>query len=303
MLTKNKLSRILALSIPLSGLAACGGGGSGGESNFLADDPVPNFSFAVDSDFASQTSEDFIAFVEEDLGNSVETLNRIQNFFNNTTIPVSYTACEEANAFYSLLDRSITLCHELTNLGYNYYLQQDEETLDEESRQAIAFNRAFAMMNFVLYHEMGHAMDDLRELGIGGNFESVADAISVVLSVQTGQPQAGIYGGLFFLIDTNASFGDEHIGGADRAGDILCWTIGSSSLVAAAFPSATDLFNNEGRDCVGEYANQHEFVTQLIPFLDEVPPKSALKTSEAALAAEFAGMDDYMVEMLGSRDR
>ena len=111
-----------------------------------------------------------------------------------------------------------------------------------------------------------------------------------------------MYGGLFFLIDTEASFGDEHIGGADRAGDILCWTIGSSSRIAAIFPNTTALFNEGGRDCVGEYANQYQFVAQLIPFLNEVPPKDSLKISETEMEARFAGMDDIMVKALNARN-
>ena len=297
---KNKLSCLFALSISLIGLSSCGGGGSSGGGP-SGDDPIPNFSFTVDSDFVTESPEAYVTIVNDDIGGSVLPMNEIQNFFNNKTIPVTYRDCGEANAFYSPSERSITLCHELANLGYNYYLLQESEELEQETRQANAFFKAFAMMNFVMYHEMGHAMDDLRDLGTGGNFESVADAIAVVLSVQTSQPQAGMYGGLFFLIDTEASFGDEHIGGADRAGDILCWTIGSSSRIAAFFPDVTALFNEGGRDCVGEYANQYQFVSQLIPFLNEVPPKDSLKISEAELEARFAGMDDIMVKALKAR--
>ncbi len=60
----------------------------------------------------------------------------------------------------------------------------------------------------------------------------MADAIGVVLSVQTGQPLAVFDAGLFFFANTDVSFADKHGSGEDRAGDTFCWVLGSSSFLS-----------------------------------------------------------------------
>ncbi len=64
---------------------------------------------------------------------------------------------------------------------------------------------ALGMMDFLLFHEVGHALDDIRDLGVGGNFEWVADAIDTVLSVRTGQSLAPILGAFYFAQNTEGS--------------------------------------------------------------------------------------------------
>ena len=234
-----------------------------------------NFVFQFDPTFADVTNENELNFVNANLGGAIAPLNSIDNVFFDTTVPVIYGNCGEANAFYAPANRFIGLCDELTTLIISLFqqLRADPETgvvTDEDS--AAAFQQGFSSMAFVMYHEMGHALDDIRDLiAIGGNFESVADAIGVVLSVQTGQPEAAAFGGLFFLNSGGSSFADEHGAGEDRAGDILCWATGGSPALSNALPDITATFAAGGRDCIGEYANQRQFVEALVPNFADVP--------------------------------
>ena len=333
-MTRTKLIRpriglILTGAVLSVSLAACGGGGGDGGGELpIEDDPVPeivtevetevetevvpevetelvseveptaqdNFVFQFDQAFIDGSNEDFLNFINTTVGGAVAPLNRIDNVFLNTTIPVIYAACGEANAFYAPTERLIVLCDELGELAFNYFLSFLD---DSDESTTFALEQATNTLVFVMYHEMGHALDDIRDLGVGGNFESVADAIGTVLSVQTGQPLAAIDGGFFFLSSTGGSFADEHGAGEDRAGDVLCWVVGSSSLVSAAFPDLAAQFTNVGRDCVGEYANQFQFVEQLIPNLRNIPPVASTRSRPTQAELDhYAEMDKEMADLI-----
>ena len=236
---------------------------------------LDNFVFQFDQNYIDVTSESDLDFVSANINGAIAPLNSIDNVFFDSTVPVIYGNCGEPNAFYAPAQRFIGLCDELTMLTIDLFQQinADSETgaVSDEVRAA-SVQQGFSSMAFVMYHEMGHALDDIRDLiAIGGNFESVADAIGAVLSVQTGQPEAAVFGGLFFLNTGGSSFTDEHGAGEDRAGDILCWVTGGSPALAAALPDLTATFAAGGRDCIAEYANQQQFVEALVPNFADVP--------------------------------
>lgn len=272
--------------------------GGGGEQVDEGDDEeevevvdlsADNFSFQITPEFSAGVNEGFVTFLQSEVGGSVAPLNRIDNVFQNVTIPVTYGLCGEPNAFYSPTTREIILCDELTAFSFRTFLGED--TSDEDIDNALL--AAVGAVNFVMYHEMGHALDDIRDLGVGGNFESVADAIGVVLSVQTDQPFSALFGAVILSGSGESSFADEHGSGVDRAGDIICWTLGSSSRITAAFPEFAAAYNEAGRDCVAEYANQFDFVERLIPNLSDVPPKASLRSRQSQIDVEaFTGLFD-----------
>ena len=264
-----------------------------------------NFALIFDQAFIDANAEniDFLNFLDTAIGGAIAPFNTIDNVFFNSTIPVLYGACEQANAFYVPTARLIVLCQELTDLAFNFFLTPagPEPTDDDIS---FALLQAINTMTFIMYHEMGHALDDIRDLPVGGNFESVADAIGVVLSVQTGQPFAAIAGGVFFLSSTGGSFSDEHGAGEDRAGDVLCWVLGSSSDLAAQFSEIFASFTEAGRDCVGEYQNQFQFVESLVPNLSSIPSAAPTPIASArsnltqAEQDRFAELDKATADLL-----
>ena len=345
---RTKIALISTMAVFSLFLTACGGGsGDGDDSSTPEDDdpavgsvpiadldpdagldPVPptvpeppseplpelppstldNFVFQFDQNFIDLTNENVVDFVNANFSGAVAPLNSIDNVFFDTTVPVIYGNCGQANAFYSPDNRFIGLCDELTMLMVNSFQQQaaDPATgLMSDDASAVGLQAGFDSMAFVMYHEMGHALDDIRDLvAIGGNFESVADAIGVVLSVQTGQPDAAVFGGLFTLNSGESSFADEHGSGLDRGGDILCWVIGGSPSVAERFPEVAATFVNGGRDCVTEYANQQQFVESLVPNFADVPvvgPTTIASSRSRNTAAEqerFAVLDKLMADKL-----
>ena len=234
--------------------------------------------------------------IEQEIGRSVVALNAIPNVFNNMQLPVVYGSCGQANAFYSPADREITLCDELSGDAFNYFLTINDS--DDDDAFGVALVEALGMMNFVLFHEVGHALDDIRDLGVGGNFESVADAIGTVFSVRTGQPLAPVFGALYFAQNTEGSFADVHNSGADRAGDLLCWTLGSSSRLTELFSDLASELVQGGRDCVAEYADQLDFVSRLVPGLLDIPPVTSLRKEPVGESRRLSEIDALLSELL-----
>ena len=264
-----KTKLLLFISLACSIVACSDSGGGGGEPDeaiVIVASARDNFDFTIEPTLNAGFSENFQAYLESKLGSSVEALNRMPNIFNDYTIPVTYQSCDEPNAYYNGYYRSITLCHELANDAYRLFLNNDK------SNQTTARDNAYSTVIFALYHEIGHALEDIRNLGTGGDYESVADGIGVVLSAQTMQHSAPFYAGKYFGQNAASSYYDEHGSGEDRAGNLTCWIIGSSSRISAQLPLTTANFVRAGRDCVSEYAGQYQYVFGLLPNIGDVVP-------------------------------
>ena len=255
---------------------------------------INSFSFAFDPAYVAAKSEATLASDLAGVGRAIEPLNRIPNFFNDAEVPVIYGECGFANAFYAPSERTIVLCDELWSVAFNYFSE-----LDPESSPAESVAQAYSMLTFVLYHEVGHAIDDISNVSIGGNSESAADAIGSVLSVRTGQPVAALDAALFFLQNDDGSFADIHGSGLDRAGDIICWTIGGSPQIAEQLTEISESLAAAGRDCVGEYADQLQFVANLVPNLADVPPIASTRSVEGP-GYNFTMIDELFSEAFNS---
>lgn len=301
----SKSLRVASLALVCIFSVSCGSGGSGGnsEGNGIGGgnqspvvqptsgsnpDPTPlppidNFVFTVDPAIGQEFGVNYDDYIQTNIGGAIAPLNTIDNLFRGVQVPVTFQFCDRANAFYSPGQRTITLCDELIDQAAS---RLGDSSTSEGRLDGLV--RAVDMMIFVAYHEIGHAMDDLSGISIGGNSESVADAIATVLSVRTNQPFAALWAAAYFSENTEGSFAAVYGSGVDRAGDIVCWTIGSSSRLSAALPGiALDLVDS-GRDCVAEYANQLAFVSDLIPTLMQIPPSTSLASAPLEKTNAFA---------------
>jgi len=73
--------------------------------------------------------------------------------------------------------------------------------------------------------------------------------------------------GALALQSQPASYGGEHPGGEDRAGDIMCWTVGGRTqlLFDPNFAQLIEPFVIAGRDCVAEYQDRLSTVRRWLP--------------------------------------
>jgi len=257
--------------------------------------PATSFSFGVDPAFAESVSEGALEAIDRQFGRAVRVFDRIDNIFDGTTIPVTYSSCGEANAFYRPRFRDITLCNEFLDVMFTQFTSNQQGGTDEAARRA--FTYALEAMTFTLYHEAGHALDDIRSVGTGGNFESVADTIGTVLSVSTDQPLGPIFAGLFFSMSAPATGSSGiHGNGLDRAYDLICWATGSSSRLAALVPEISAQLVGSGRDCTAEYADGQAFVQNLIPDLRQLPPAASVRRGVRAPQALLSALEKRFMQ-------
>jgi len=213
-----------------------------------------NFKYAPQSDVFEQNTRRWMEFFETQMNAAIEPLNALENLVPET-IDIDYRVCPAylgANATYNPTTTTITICDQLVDSLFESFAGNHDDTI--------------ATIVYVLYHEVAHALVDVRNLPTAGNYESVADSVAVVLAAETGRSLYPVIAGLH-LSDQAVSFADEHIGGEDRAGDIICWALGSDSniLFNPALIDETTEFVESGRNCVDEYQRLLESVHVLVP--------------------------------------
>ena len=232
---------------------------------------APNFTFAVGEAYRDDpsTSPTFVARLEDFFGGALAPLQRLPGLLPRT-VSVVYDRCGTANAFNDGATDTITLCHELSEYAYELFSDgmAVEPSNDPEGDLEFLTNQVLSAMAFVLYHEIGHALDGQLELPLAGNVESNVDSIATVIAVETGKPLYAISGAALFY-EQPPSLAGVHGGGVDRGGDIACWTVGGDPSARAMLADAqiTDIFGIAGRDCVSEYIGQRDTVRGWLPGL------------------------------------
>lgn len=270
--------RPIVLTLLTLGLTACGGGGGGGGEGPGGDGPggdgpgvnitstdTGKFTFRVlDSDaqtFSASLANQLSDFMEP----AVDSVNTVVDLPGGD-VPVTLTGCGVANAFYAPQLSEIFMCFELLNTAFLEYLDFFDDDRDLATEVANSF------FTFVTYHEMAHAIDDKLDLPIAGNTESAADSIATVFAVEQGQSPSVLFAAYLFTLSEDGSFADVHPGGADRAGDLICWATGGDPRLAQTESGAqlAQIFIDSGRDCVSEYAAQRGAVETWLPNLDRI---------------------------------
>ena len=279
---------VLGLCVALAGCTGSdGAGGAGGASSgagaadasqqaTLPDDgasagtpPTSNFEFAVGEAYRNDRSTPvaFVARLERFFGAALAPLQRLPGLMPRT-VSVVYDRCGSANAFHDEARATITLCHELSEYAYGLFVEGLDDPQDPQAELETVTGYVLAAMAFVLYHEIGHALDAQLDLPIAGNEESAADAIATVIAVETGRFFDAVAGAALFA-EQPASLAGAHADGEDRGGDIYCWTVGGEPAAGSPLGEAgtPDLFAEVGRDCAAEYAGQRDTVRAWVPGL------------------------------------
>ena len=293
----------LALALGLA-LGACGGDGSEpptsgtgeprgegvGDARPATDDEplAPNFTFALGESYRSDPSvpASFVARLEGFFEGALAPLQRLPGLLPRT-VSVVYDRCGEANAFHYGATDTVVLCHELAEYAYELF-EPSPGSNDPEADVELTVGLALSTMGFVLYHEIGHALDFQLGLPIAGNVESAMDSIATVIAVESGRPLDAIAGAAVFGQEP-PSLAARHGGGLDRGGDIACWTVGGDEAARSQLvnPEIRDIFTAAGRDCVAEYADQRDTVRGWLPGLSRLDATASASTAPGTGAFRF----------------
>ena len=201
-------------------------------------------------------------------------LNKISSDLNgviklNDNIGLTFKDCNEANAFYDSVNKSITFCNEL--------LSGMAEKVVTKNKDANVFKGA---IYFVLYHEVGHALIDNLDLSTTGKEEDVADQFAVwnmltdyQRGAETDQSMLNaIRGAIDFFDDdsliTEAHLADEHSLNKQRLNNVVCWAYGSGIPQFSVVASNGMLPENRLQRCSSEYSRMNKAMSTLLtPYL------------------------------------
>ena len=140
-------------------------------------------------------------------------------------VALMFAVCGGADAFYEPETRTITLCYELLDA----FTQAFGELPEEEREQVV-----LGATDFIMYHEVGHALIDLLDLPTLGREEDAADQLAVyILTDGTDEGEQAAIDGAVALHRLEQETGgvalaDEHSLGPQRFYNVICWVYGKN---------------------------------------------------------------------------
>ena len=140
-------------------------------------------------------------------------------------VALTFAACGSADAFYEPDNRTITICYELLDA-----FAQAFGELPREKREQVVLGAT----DFILYHEVGHALIDVLDLPALGREEDAADQLAVyILTDGTDEGEQAAIDGAVALHRLEqgtgeTAFADEHSLGPQRFYNVLCWVYGQN---------------------------------------------------------------------------
>lgn len=130
----------------------------------------------------------------------VDYLNSL--FRLSEDVEIILIECNEENAFYDPLTRQIIMCYEFIDSVYSDFFAYYGDAVTEDELGIMALD----VVDFVFYHEVGHALVDVYLLPIMGLEENALDQFAA-----------------FFMLSTENEVGYEGIVGQDILYNVGTW--------------------------------------------------------------------------------
>lgn len=115
-------------------------------------------------------------------------------------------------------------------------------------------------VEFVLYHEVGHALVDVCELPVTGKEEDAVDGLATFIAVLTEREEIAVAGAALFDAwaanreeFSEEDFWDEHSLDEQRTYSILCWIYGSNPEAFAPLAAEVKIPESRAERCEREY--------------------------------------------------
>ena len=156
-------------------------------------------------------------------------------------VEILATECKEANMFYDWESKQVILCYEFVDQVYvdfvTYYESNPEVHVTEDEIDIMTYD----VMDFVFYHEVGHALVDVYDLPITGLEENAVDQFAAMsMFFYEDDPDSEViigqdilYNvGTWFLIQTQNDaeyvYWDTHNLDIQRFYNISCYSFGQN---------------------------------------------------------------------------
>lgn len=206
-----------------------------------------------------------------------------------TTLRLRTKQCDEANAFYSRADTSITLCYEYV-LGFEARAPKQATPEGISREEAIVGSIISTML-----HETGHALFSIFRVPILGREEDAADQIAgfVMLQFGTDVAMTTIKGTAWKWASqdwSDPSYHDVHSTPQQRFYSYLCMAYGGDPDTFKPFVDRGWLPKWRVPNCVHEYEQAKlAFAETILPFLDPEITKVVQATTWLQTAQTPAG--------------
>ena len=179
-------------------------------------------------------------------------------------IPVSFDECGQPNAYYQSTgsgEGSVHFCYEMMP-----YLR---EVLGERLAPADIPEAVNGAYEFIMLHEVGHALTHQLDLPITGREEDVADQFATLNLLRQGDKgaQSAIYGVLALQGSTEfgeSDYADEHSLGPQRYYNVACWIYGSDPEKYSGLVGGDGLPEARAARCPSEFAQMEKSWSRLL---------------------------------------
>lgn len=158
-------------------------------------------------------------------------------------VPVTFSDCGEANAWWMPEEKALKLCYELIalyNTGYEHIDTEEKDFLLQADRETVLMGTTM----FILFHELGHGFVDLFQLPITGREEDAVDQFAAVTLIGSDEeddafeerPSRMALIGAYFFQQLGAApenitrhiLSNEHALGQQRYYDVMCLALGAN---------------------------------------------------------------------------
>lgn len=183
--------------------------------------------------------------------------------------------CGVINAYYSPSEKSIIICYEYLADGDNYI----KKAYKKESIAAQAYLNA-GVFFYVLLHEFGHAVIDVKQIPVIGGEEDAADRIAAIILLEFAKSNpisaknmfVGFlsynwhkrFGFLAKLINSKNLYADEHPFNEQRVFNMVCLAYGSNPALFVDVAQAFKLPPGRANRCSDEYQDASTAIKTLL---------------------------------------
>ena len=241
---------------------------------------VPSaFSYVDDGDFYVEylETENFVEYrdwIKNGMGKKIGFFEDRANDLNSKfrlphDVPIYFHECETANAFYNGGEKYIVFCYEL--------VEEIHSIMEKNHWSGDSAYATLGVVDWILFHEVGHALIDIHNLPITGLEEDSADQFATYQFLNDDSELPIIHTAFFWwYIQSNnysdAAYADTHSLDVQRFYNLACWSQGKEDPNGLSWVESGYLPENRAKWCESEY-NQLTFswdkILEPIKFIPE----------------------------------
>ena len=214
--------------------------------------------------------ETYTAFQESKLLESMRG-TVLRRFNVENVLSLSFRNCGQSNAVYRSDVKEIIMCWELLGSVIDSSARRFSSNRDH------LINASISTFIFILYHELGHALVDLKKTPTFGREEDNADQIAALLMLEDNlkknhaESNVAMLGVFDFWQANNNQYlskhelTGQHSLGQQRAYNVICWAIGSDPISRYKHLSRLTNFPIQRIDsCIKEYQRATTALNDLV---------------------------------------